>query len=82
MRRPLDFTAAMRADYGDVVAVLTLAGPLTMIFHPDGVRHVLQERHLNYDKNEPDDHVLGSLLGKGLLRRLSIATGSLGSGRS
>jgi hypothetical protein len=67
MRRPLDFNAAMRAGYGDVVTVPTLVGPLTMTFHPEGVRHVIQERHLNFDKNVPDDHVLGLLLGKGRL---------------
>jgi hypothetical protein len=53
--------------YGDVVSVPTLVGPWTLIFHPDGVRHVLQENHLNYNKNALDYHVLSLVLGKGLL---------------
>lgn len=57
----------MRERYGDVVSVPTLMGPLTLLFHPDGAHHVLQEHHRNYDKDIPDYHVLSLVLGKGLL---------------
>lgn len=67
LRHALDFSMAMRVRYGDVVSVPTLMGPLTLIFHPDGVRHVLQENHRNYNKDIPDYHVLSLILGKGLL---------------
>jgi len=67
LRKALDFLLAMRERYGDVVSVPTLVGPFTLIFHPDGVRHVLQENHRNYNKDVPDYHVLSLVLGKGLL---------------
>jgi enediyne biosynthesis protein E7 len=67
LRHALDFLLEMRERYGDVVSVPTLVGPFTLIFHPDGVRHVLQENHRNYNKDVPDYHVLSLVLGKGLL---------------
>ena len=67
LRHALDFLLEMRERYGDVVSVPTLVGPFTLIFHPDGVRHVLQENHRNYNKDIPDYHVLSLVLGKGLL---------------
>jgi len=63
----LGASVALRERYGDVVSVPTLIGAITMIFHPDGVRHVLQENHQNYTKDIPDYHVLSLLLGRGLL---------------
>ena len=67
LRHALDFLLEMHERYGDVVSVPTLVGPFTLIFHPDGVRHVLQENHRNYNKDVPDYHVLSLVLGKGLL---------------
>ncbi len=67
LRKALDFLLEMRERYGDVVSVPTLVGPFTLIFHPDGVRHVLQENHRTYNKDVPDYHVLSLVLGKGLL---------------
>ncbi len=67
LRDALGLSVAMRERYGDVVSVPTLMGTITMIFHPDGVRHVLQEHHMNYNKDIPDYHVLSLLIGKGLL---------------
>jgi len=67
LRKALDFLLEMRERYGDVVSVPTLIGPFTLIFHPDGVRHVLRENHRNYNKDVPDYHVLSLVLGKGLL---------------
>lgn len=67
LRKALDFLLEMRERYGDVVSVPTLVGPFALIFHPDGVRHVLQENHRNYNKDVPDYHVLSLVLGKGLL---------------
>ncbi len=67
LHNALDFLLEMCERYGDVVSVPTLVGPFTLIFHPDGVRHVLQENHRNYNKDVPDYHVLSLVLGKGLL---------------
>jgi cytochrome P450 len=67
LRHALDFSLELRQHYGDVVSVPTLKGRLTLIFHPDGVRHVLQENHLNYDKQIPEYRILSLILGNGLL---------------
>ncbi len=67
LRNALDFILEMCKRYGDVVSVPTLVGTFTLIFHPDGVRHVLQEYHRNYNKDVPNYHVLSLVLGKGLL---------------
>jgi cytochrome P450 len=67
LRHALDFSMEMRERYGDVVSVPTLMGRLTLVFHPDGVRRVLQENHLNYNKDIPDYRILSLVLGKGLL---------------
>jgi cytochrome P450 len=67
LRHALDFSQEMRNRYGDVVSVPTLMGRLTLVFHPDGVRRVLQENHLNYNKNIPDYRILSLVLGNGLL---------------
>lgn len=67
LRHALDFSMEMRERYGDVVSVPTLMGRLTLIYSADGVRHVLQENHLNYNKDIPDYRILSLLLGKGLL---------------
>jgi enediyne biosynthesis protein E7 len=66
-RKTLDFLRQMRERYGDVVSVPTLVGPWTLIFHPDGVRHVLQENHFNYNKDAFSTQVLRLVLGNGLL---------------
>src|SRR5260221_4968671 len=67
LRNALDFLREMRERYGEVVSVPTLVVSFTLIFHPDGVRHVLQENHHNYNKDVPDYHMLSLVLGKGLL---------------
>lgn len=49
-RDPLGYVASLAREYGDVV--LLRLGPLQvyLLFHPDHVRHVLQEHHQNYVK--------------------------------
>lgn len=44
-RQPLAFLQNLRERYGDVVTLPTVMGPWTLVFHPDGVRHVVQESH-------------------------------------
>ena len=47
MRDILPFLMEMRGRYGDVVLISTVVGPFYSLTHPDGVRHILQENHLN-----------------------------------
>jgi cytochrome P450 len=66
-RDSLGFLRALILQYGDVVRIPTLLGSFYLVNHPDGVKHILQENHKNYDKNTLDYNILKSLLGKGLL---------------
>ncbi|MGA9522293.1 MAG: cytochrome P450, partial [Myxococcaceae bacterium] len=62
---PLAFFSKVAREYGDVVR-LNLIETVHLLNHPDHVKHVLQDNHLNYEKGfgyarmEP-------LVGKGLL---------------
>jgi cytochrome P450 len=62
----LGFLLNMHKQYGDVVAIPTLFGLFYAIFHPDGVRRVLQENHLNYDKDVPEKYLVKRIFGEGL----------------
>jgi cytochrome P450 len=66
-RDPLGFNMSMLQRYGNVVAVRFLIWPTYMIFHPQDVKHVLQENHRNYSKDTYLIHFLRPLLGQGLL---------------
>ncbi len=67
LQNALGFLMQMQERYGDVVCIPMLFGSCYVVFHPDGVQHILQENHRNYNKDVPDYHVLRLVLGKGLL---------------
>ena len=46
----LAFLRELRERYGDLVTLPTVLGPWTLVFHPDGVRQIVQEHHKNYRK--------------------------------
>ncbi|TMA36127.1 MAG: cytochrome P450, partial [Deltaproteobacteria bacterium] len=64
---PLGLLAATQREHGDVVAFRFFFWSITLVSHPDGVRHVLQERHTNYSKDNLDYRMLKPVLGNGLL---------------
>jgi cytochrome P450 len=66
-RQPLSFLRELRERYGDLVTLPMALGPWTLVFHPDGVRHVVQENHFNYRKGGIAYQVLRLTLGNGLL---------------
>ncbi len=66
-RETLSFLQELRERYGDLVTLPTVMGPWTLVFHPDGVRHVVQENHFNYRKGGISNQVLSLTLGNGLL---------------
>ena len=66
-RQTLSFLLELRERYGDIVTLPTVLGPWTLVFHPDGVRHVVQENHFNYRKGGISHQVLSLVLGNGLL---------------
>jgi cytochrome P450 len=67
MRDPLPLLMKTFAEYGDVVHYRMLNSHVYLIAHPDGVQHVLQGNHRNYDKSSFDYQLLRRQLGDGLL---------------
>ena len=65
-RDPLGFLTRTH-QFGDVVRMRFVFSHAYLVYHPDEVKHVLQENHRNYNKDVPDYHVLSLVLGKGLL---------------
>lgn len=65
-RDGVKFCVTMAARYGDVIRVRVLSWPNYMVYHPDDVKHVLQENHRNYNKDVYNVNLLKPLLGQGL----------------
>jgi cytochrome P450 len=82
VRDPLGFLIDLEARYGDIVTMR--AGRSYAIFHPDYVKHVLQDHYANYEKGEKYRATLSPLMGNGLftsegafwLRQRRIAQGA------
>lgn len=82
MRDPLAFLESLEARYGDIVTLRR--GRSYAIYHPDYVKHVLQDHYTNYEKGEKYRAALGPLMGNGLftsegafwLRQRRIAQGA------
>ncbi|GHO59049.1 cytochrome P450 [Ktedonobacter robiniae] len=66
-RHTLSLLQELLERYGDLVTLPTVLGPWTLVFHPDGVRHVVQENHFNYRKGGISNQALRLTLGNGLL---------------
>jgi cytochrome P450 len=64
LRDPLGFLVELEAAFGDVVTLR--AGRSYAVFHPDHVKHVLQDNHANYEKGEKYRAALMPLMGNGL----------------
>jgi cytochrome P450 len=64
---PLGFLSTARREHGDVVELRILVWRAVLVSHSDGVRHVLQERHTAYSKDNVDYRMLKPVLGEGLV---------------
>jgi cytochrome P450 len=64
---PLTFFPAQVREYGDVVRIRVGPMYVTLLAHPDLVRHVLQDNARNYNKQTRGFAVIRELLGQGLL---------------
>ena len=60
------FFIQMARDYGDIVQARMLSQPCYLLYHPDFVKHVLQENNTNYDRNHTIFHVMKQFTGNGL----------------
>src|SRR5215469_2898449 len=65
-RDPLGFLLQARR-YGEVVGMRFVFSPAYLVYHPEDVKHVLQENHFNYNKDVFTYHVLEPVVGSGLL---------------
>ncbi|MEW6734341.1 MAG: cytochrome P450 [Acidobacteriota bacterium] len=65
---PLNFYLQLRRSFGDVVRLRLLPFyHAYLVFHPNGVDHVLQANQINYRKVTPANKAVEVFLGKGLL---------------
>jgi cytochrome P450 len=63
-RDPLAFLSDLEARFGDIV--MLRKGRTYAVFHPDYVKHVLQDNHANYTKGAKYRSVMEPLMGNGL----------------
>jgi cytochrome P450 len=61
---PLGFLTEIEARFGDIATLR--AGRSYAVFHPDYVKHVLQDNHANYEKGPRYRSALAPLMGNGL----------------
>jgi cytochrome P450 len=66
-RDPLAAYQELAHEYGDIVRIRFVLWPTYLLFHPDHVRHVLQEKHTNYSKDLYTYRMLRPVVGNGLL---------------
>src|SRR5437588_8791888 len=66
-RDPLRFGLVMTQQYGDIVRIRLLLWPAYLVNHPEGVKHVLQEKQQNYNKDLYPYQIFKPLLGRGLV---------------
>jgi cytochrome P450 len=64
LRDPLAFLTGLEAKFGDIVAMRQ--GVSYVVFHPDYIKHVLQDNHPNYEKGKRYRGALAPLMGNGL----------------
>lgn len=65
LRDPLGFLLETRR-YGEVVGMRFVFSQAYLAYHPDDVKHVLQENHFNYNKDVFTYQILRPVLGTGL----------------
>jgi cytochrome P450 len=64
---PLAFLTSLTQQYGSLVRLRFLLWDIYVVWQPDHVKHVLQERHTIYTKENVDYRVLKRFLGNGLV---------------
>ncbi|MEU7768578.1 cytochrome P450 [Nocardia sp. NPDC049190] len=66
-RDPFAYLAKAFERYGNVVRVPVLGMPMVVINHPDDVKKVLQDNHVDFDKDAKIFELVSPLLGDGLI---------------
>jgi cytochrome P450 len=65
-RDPLAFLESLKRTYGDVIRLNFWLSQVYVVWQPDHVKHVLQDRHASYAKDNVDYRVLKRMIGNGL----------------
>lgn len=61
------FLLDLQRDYGDVVKIRLGPFEALVLFHPDGIQHILQDNQSNYSKETRTYASLSNLVGNGLI---------------
>ncbi|WP_231184377.1 cytochrome P450 [Haladaptatus sp. DYF46] len=67
IRDPFGFMTRTAREYGDIAHWKELDGPMYQLNHPDYIEQVLVQNNQNYIKGEGFQHILGPVLGRGIL---------------
>ncbi|MFH5797835.1 cytochrome P450 [Haladaptatus sp. CMAA 1911] len=67
IRDPFGFMTRTAREYGDIAHWKELDGPMYQLNHPDYIEQVLVQNNQNYIKGEGFQHILGPVLGQGIL---------------
>ncbi len=67
VRDPFGFMTRTAREYGDIAYWEELDGPMYQLNHPDYIEQVLVQNNQNYIKGEGFQHILGPVLGQGIL---------------
>jgi cytochrome P450 len=65
-REPLRFIGDLQKQYGDIAQFRLAIWPMVFINHPDYIKRILQDNHLNYDKDVLFFQVARPVVGKGV----------------
>jgi len=71
-RDRLSFLLDLRRHYGDVVQLRLGPSTAVLLYHPNGVQHVLQDNHPNYSKETRAFAGLRPLLGNDLREQVDL----------
>ena len=66
-RDRVKFLLDLQREYGDVVRIRLGPFEAVVLFHPDGIQHILQDNHANYSKDTRTYASLSALVGNGLI---------------
>ena len=67
MQDRVKFLLDLQRDYGDVVQIRLGPFSAVLLFHPDGIQHILQDNHANYSKETRTYANVSAIAGNGLI---------------
>ena len=67
MKDRVQFLVDLQRDHGDIVQIRLGPFNAILLFHPDGIQHILQDNHINYSKETRTYANVSAIAGNGLI---------------